>query len=733
MIKKNTIFIPNGTSPKNIGDAAMLSQLLGLLQKKYPSSEIIVRSFDHEDYHHPRVIFKKRLYQWAAFDTSFLFTKILRTLGLFFACLVAPFPFLYRALPNEIQEELNDYNEASCIVFAPGGYLRSQKGMSQTLNLCMQLLPFVLAKRVHTPSITAPVSIGPFAYSWQEWITMKTLTGIDSLNVREKFSQQLVSRYHMSSTHSTDIALTFPFQATSKRKSKKVLGIVVRDWFREEQHQKSFEKRVSQAVLENVLGTAWVVKPIIQVDASKYGDKDIQATERVKDLLEAAGVRVLPIAHPKTVKEAASIYATCTLLLTVRLHAALIAITQHTPVIALGYEPKTQGVLGDIGLSHWVLPITASANRITNLLEATMKDVRTQKQLLQQSVKKARHIIGAFEEQLDLLYPFEAVTKRIPTVTVAVSAYNEEHNIQAFLRSVQKQKEDGFILKSILVLSDGSTDKTVEKAKRVRGAYPVLVKQYKNRVGKSLRLNELYAQLKTDYLIQSDADVIFSGPHVVRDLIQELKRNPDVGMCGGNPQPLAAETFIEKSVNVTVEMYSKLRKAVRGGNNPFSSDGRLLAFRKTAVKHMTIPETMIANDRFAYYWMKSYGWEYRFVSSAIVYFRSPQTVQDQIRQNTRFVAAPIRLTQYFSDTLIYKEEHIPFPQLVAVLGYACFRYPIHIAVIGIINRYCHLQAYLKEKKLTALWDMATTTKQLGTTSQVKKRTSRQRTNVSVNV
>ena len=49
----------------------------------------------------------------------------------------------------------------------------------------------------------------------------------------------------------------------------------------------------------------------------------------------------------------------------------------------------------------------------------------------------------------------------IPTVTIALSAYNEAENIGRFLQSVLEQKENGFILEKILVISDGSDDSTI--------------------------------------------------------------------------------------------------------------------------------------------------------------------------------------------------------------------------------------------------------------------------------
>ena len=57
------------------------------------------------------------------------------------------------------------------------------------------------------------------------------------------------------------------------------------------------------------------------------------------------------------------------------------------------------------------------------------------------------------------------IKKTLPTVTVALSAFNEETNIGNFIASVLKQKEENFVLEKILIISDGSTDKTAEIVK----------------------------------------------------------------------------------------------------------------------------------------------------------------------------------------------------------------------------------------------------------------------------
>lgn len=298
-----------------------------------------------------------------------------------------------------------------------------------------------------------------------------------------------------------------------------------------------------------------------------------------------------------------------------------------------------------------------------------------------------------------------------PTVTVAVSAYNEERNIKAFLRSILAQKEDGFKLKKILIVSDGSSDNTVKYARELKSS-KIVVKEFKDRIGKSSCLNQIYKSINTDILVQSDADVIFAHEFVVRDLIQPLIRNKKVGMCGGNPMPLKGKTFIEKAINCTSVAYSEFRKKVRGGNNVFSADGRLLGYKKELVKKIKIPGDMIANDMYTYFCCLYLGYQYRYVESAVVYFRSPQTLKDHIRQNTRFRAAPIRMKKYFPKKLVEQEIVIPRNVFVLSLIKQFIRHPVLSLSIYIINKYCKLKATLIERRLTARWDMADTTKSL---------------------
>ncbi len=293
----------------------------------------------------------------------------------------------------------------------------------------------------------------------------------------------------------------------------------------------------------------------------------------------------------------------------------------------------------------------------------------------------------------------------------AVCAYNEAANIAAHLKSVISQVEKGFALTKILVISDGSTDETVKLVNSIKNP-KIEVWNFQNRAGKSSRLNQLYRYVTTDILVQSDADVILAHSQVINQLIKSLMTRKSAAMCGGYPTPLPPVTFTESAINKTVEIYQEFRRNIRGGHNLFSADGRLLAYKKTFIRNLTIPHGMIANDAYTYLACLAQGFTYRFVPEAVVFYRLPQTLSDQINQNTRFVAAPQRMKKYFLPLLVKKEFSIPSRTLWLSMLKQFLRFPIHSLYIYAVNTYCRIRSNTLEPVLNAKWKIATSSKQL---------------------
>lgn len=299
-----------------------------------------------------------------------------------------------------------------------------------------------------------------------------------------------------------------------------------------------------------------------------------------------------------------------------------------------------------------------------------------------------------------------------PTVTVAVSAYNEEENIIPFLKSVLQQKTENLVLEKILVVSDGSTDKTAEKAKSLKSKL-VEVKNYRERIGKSTRLNEIYSIINSDYLVQTDADVIFADKDVIEKVVRPMLLESKVEMCGGSTLPLLpVKNFTERAVKSMFNVSIRLRTEIREGNNGFSANGGLLAYKRSLYKKLRIPEDMIANDVFTYYQTLSFGLEYRFVKEAVVYFKLPHRLTDHTRQYLRAAAIPQRMLRYFHKDIVLREEYIPKRLLIKSMFIEAIKNPIGFTYIFLVNKYVQIKAGLIERKLNAKWDMAYTTKKL---------------------
>ena len=303
------------------------------------------------------------------------------------------------------------------------------------------------------------------------------------------------------------------------------------------------------------------------------------------------------------------------------------------------------------------------------------------------------------------------IKKNLPTVTVALSAFNEEINIGNFINSVLKQKEENFVLEKILIISDGSTDKIVEIVHSFKNS-KLEIKDYKERAGKSTRLNEIYSCLTSDILIQSDADVVFCNPYVVRDMVVGLLSDDNIMMTGGNLLPIKPITFTEKAVYVACEVYRPLRKKVNDGDNVLTVNGPILGYKKEFIKQVYVPNDMLANDMFTYIICKNKRYGYKYIESAIVNYRLPQTFKDQTKQEARFIIAPNVIKRYLPHELVDSCYNLPKKLIRIEMIKQLLKHPILCLYIFILNKYSKYKSITSIDQINSKWDMVRSTKKL---------------------
>src|SRR3989344_4934940 len=150
------------------------------------------------------------------------------------------------------------------------------------------------------------------------------------------------------------------------------------------------------------------------------------------------------------------------------------------------------------------------------------------------------------------------------TVTIGISAFNEEANIKNLLFSVLEQKGD-FRLEKIVVISDGSTDNTTKFVKEVSNPR-ITVIDNDIRKGKSERQNEICAMAESDILVILDADILPADDLYIYKLIDPIIKNSGVGLTSGETLPINPKSFFEKILAFGLSFRIELFESIRPDN-----------------------------------------------------------------------------------------------------------------------------------------------------------------------
>jgi glycosyltransferase involved in cell wall biosynthesis len=99
----------------------------------------------------------------------------------------------------------------------------------------------------------------------------------------------------------------------------------------------------------------------------------------------------------------------------------------------------------------------------------------------------------------------DELKSRMIDLTILIPAYNEEATILQILRRVGEQKIDG-VRMEVLVVDDGSTDRTVELLEQNSDLYSKLIKRTRNG-GKGAAVKTGLKEATSDYVLFQDADL----------------------------------------------------------------------------------------------------------------------------------------------------------------------------------------------------------------------------------
>ncbi len=382
------ILIPNATSPKNLGDQAILVGLLEIIKKKYPKEKIIVHSSDPE-YHPKNLGYEARqsVLDWLLFEKESFLGRLGQLIETIFSLLKA-------SINKQPRKQFyRDYFEADKIIFVGNGGLRTKKGLTQSVYLFGQLLSHVWAKLSGKKFIFAPISFGPFAYDWQAKLTAVTLNWANTTYTREKISFDMAKKFGVKNLLLTnDTAFLIP-KVNNKKYKNLTIGLSLRPWF-SKHGQILFENEVIESITNFALKHKATILPIVQVHAPEHHEDDYKCLQRVCAELKKNRVIVRDPFVPTRLMDVQKVYGSLDLLVGMRMHANILALVQGVPVVAIGYEHKTRGIMKSMGMEKYAVEAKElTAKKLYELLVIVYKQQSKIRKTINDEVAKARRML----------------------------------------------------------------------------------------------------------------------------------------------------------------------------------------------------------------------------------------------------------------------------------------------------------------------------------------------------
>lgn len=296
--------------------------------------------------------------------------------------------------------------------------------------------------------------------------------------------------------------------------------------------------------------------------------------------------------------------------------------------------------------------------------------------------------------------------KSLPTVTIGIPAYNEKYNLISIVSSVLNQKRTNYSLTKVLIILDGYTDQYSQYLYNNHSDFVEIIIG-EERVGKSMRLNQIFDKSDTDIVVILDTDISFENSDTIDRLVEPFITN-DFGMISGKALPKAPESFIEGVSISSVLIWEEIKKI---SHNPaFTAEGTIRAFSRKFYKQLVFPNKS-ADDIYSYIACIKQGFNYKNVPRAVIRYSVPSTISDFIHALRRYMSSQSIQEDEFGFSISRQYFFVPqsarIRGLIKILIKRPFTTTVYLLIWIIAKTSLYFTGYSKSSK----WKLLMSTKE----------------------
>lgn len=297
---------------------------------------------------------------------------------------------------------------------------------------------------------------------------------------------------------------------------------------------------------------------------------------------------------------------------------------------------------------------------------------------------------------------------KLPTLTIGIPAYNEEHTIGNLLKALHRQKHRTFVLKNIYVYSDASSDATNTVVTKLKKTYPKLsLIVGKSRQGQPHAQNVIISRTTTDILVLVNADVFIDDTDCIEKLIRPITAG-SAQLTSCKVVPVSPTSRFEQILYTSNRFKETVYEAWNHGNNIYTCHGRMRAFGRNFYRKLTFQPTP-AEDAFSFLQCQALGHSYTYVPETRILYTLPGNMKDHQKQSIRFIQSKQRLYEYFGKEVVDRSYALPSGLLLQAAFTYTLRHPAdmiaYVAVFGFMLAKSRLKNYAQVR-----WDVSASSK-----------------------
>ena len=304
------------------------------------------------------------------------------------------------------------------------------------------------------------------------------------------------------------------------------------------------------------------------------------------------------------------------------------------------------------------------------------------------------------------------MTKKLPSLTIGIPAYNEEKNIANLLDSIYDQVYQSVRLKQVVIICDGCSDNTIKIVKRYKKHYlNIKIVTSSHRSGKASALNKIYDLSNSDYLMTIDADVVFMGKKSIDKMAKAMINNSRLNMVGPSHMPTTSHTLFGNLSRVSALLFLDAVSQYNHGSN-FYSCMSVEFMRKSFYKSYRFPAGTIADQCYAYgQSIKNNHHGFKLIKGALVIFGVAQTFHDWRVLSVRSTIGDKSDTIKHFGNSVLPLYTIPRELLIRSTLKWLLKSPIYCVGAVIMNLFIRIFPY-NHKVENGVWEMVESSKEL---------------------